>query len=314
MNNTKHYFVVNPKAGKKDISTLISKEIKEKLISTEDSYDIYITKEKKDATRYVNDICKREEGDIRFYAIGGDGTLNEVVNGVKDFEHASLSVIPYGTGNDFIKNFKNSNFFNIKNHINGEKIKVDLLEIGDNSSVNLCNIGFDAKVASNMNKLKKLPFIKGQLAYTLSIFYSIITKVYDNIEVTIDDNEVINGDFLLCAIANGSYYGGGYMGAPLAEVDDGVMDVCLVKKIPRYKMLGFVNIYKKGEHLDNEKINPYIIYKKCKKIKITSKNRFTIALDGEIYEDLNLEVSINEKAINFIVPYEIKENNILTVK
>jgi len=314
MNNIKHYFVVNPKAGKKDISTLISKEIKEKLISTEDSYDIYITKEKKDATRYVNDICKKEEGDIRFYAIGGDGTLNEVVNGVKDFENASLSVIPYGTGNDFIKNFKNTNFFDIKNQINGEKIKVDLLKIGDNSSVNLCNIGFDAKVASNMNKLKKLPFIKGQLAYTLSIFYSIISKVYDTIEVTIDDNEIISGDFLLCAIANGSYYGGGYMGAPLAEVDDGVMDICLVKKIPRYKMLGFVNIYKKGEHLDNEKIKPYIIYKKCKKIKITSKNKFTIALDGEIYEDVNLEVSINEKAINFIVPYEIKENNILTVK
>lgn len=306
MNNIKHYFIVNPKAGKKDISDLISKEIKEKLIINKDSYEIYVTKEKKDATRYVNDICRKENGDLRFYAIGGDGTLNEVVNGAKDFGHASLSVIPYGTGNDFIKNFKHSNFLNVKNHINGNKIKVDLLNIGENSSVNLCNIGFDAKVASNMNKLKKIPFIKGQLAYTLSIFYSIISKVYDRIEVTIDDNEIIKGNFLLCAIANGSYYGGGYMGAPLAEIDDGVMDICLVKKIPRYKMLSFVSIYKKGEHLTNGKIKPHIIYKKCKKIKITSKNNFTIALDGEIYEDNNLEVSIKEKAINFIVPYDIE--------
>lgn len=303
MNNIKHYFVVNPKAGKKDISTLIAKEIEENLTQNEDSYEIYITKKKKDATEYVNNICRNEDGDIRFYAIGGDGTLNEVVSGVKDFKNASLSVIPYGTGNDFIKNFKNADFFNIRDHINGNKMKVDLLDVGDASSVNLCNIGFDAKVAFNMNKLKKIPSIKGQLAYTLSIFYSIISKVYNTIEITFDDDEVIKGDFLLCAIANGVYYGGGYMGAPLAEVDDGVIDVCLVKRIPRFKMINFVNIYKKGEHLKNEKIKPYIIYKKCKKIKITSKDNFTIALDGEIHEDNNLEVSINEKAINFIVPY-----------
>ena len=181
MSDIKHFFVINPKAGSRNISEKIIPKIHNTFKNIEEEYRIYITTCKEDATRFSREICNSETGDLRFYAIGGDGTLNEVINGIIGYNNASASVLPYGTGNDFVKNFENIDFLDLNGQVTGEKQNIDLLDVKNLNCVNLCNIGFDAKGAENMNKFKKIPFLKGRAVYTLSIFYSLIHKLYSTL-------------------------------------------------------------------------------------------------------------------------------------
>lgn len=305
MTDNKHFFIINPEAGKINASEKISKEISEAFKEINEEYRIYITKGKDDATKFTKNICETEDGNLRFYACGGDGTLNEVVNGLIGYKNASASVIPYGSGNDFVNNFSSSNnFFDIEKQIEFKEEEIDLLKVNDKYSVNLCNIGFDAKVAENMNKFKRFPLISGQGAYTLSLFYSLLHKMYSNLEILIDNEELIQGDFLLCVVANGMTYGGGYKGAPLAKINDGLIDVCIFKKVSRLKLIKLVNVFKRGEHLENEEMKEYFIYKKCRAIDIKSKKDFTVCIDGEILVEKNIDITLEEKAVNFLVPYK----------
>ncbi|NLL29841.1 MAG: diacylglycerol kinase family lipid kinase [Clostridiales bacterium] len=307
MGLTKHYFIINPKAGKFDISEKLRERIDNLFKDIDEDYTIYITKGIGDAEDYCKNICQNETGSLRFYAAGGDGTLNEVVNGIKGCDNASVGVLPYGTGNDFIKNFEKVDFLNLDGQVVGKSEKIDLLRVKDKGCINICNIGFDAKVASQVNKFKKLPFMNGATAYTLALFYSLLNRMHENFEITLDNNEVIKGNFLLCTFSNGVSYGGGYKAAPLAKINDGLFDVCLVKKVSRFKLVKLLGAYKNGEHLDNDEISKYIIYRKCKEVTVTSNNKFYISVDGEIFEDNKLKVSIEEEAINFLVPKVIEE-------
>ena len=78
-------------------------------------------------------------------------------------------------------------------------------------------------------------------------------------------------------------------------------------KVSRFKLVKLLGAYKNGEHLDNDEISKYIIYRKCKEVTVTSNNKFYISVDGEIFEDNKLKVSIEEEAINFLVPKVIEE-------
>lgn len=307
MSKTKHYFIINPNAGKFDVSKEVSSEIEKAFKGSSDEYNIYITKGRNDAEEYAKFICNKEINEIiRFYACGGDGTLNEVVNGIIGFDNASVSVIPHGTGNDFINNFEESiGFYDIKTQIYFKPKKIDLIKINDTYAINLCNIGFDAMVAENTNKFKKLPLINGQGAYTLSIFYSLFHKITSNLEITIDNREIIKGEFLLCVVANGLTYGGGYKGAPLAEINDGFIDLCIIKKVSRFKLIKLIGVYKNGEHLGNEELRDYFIYKRCKVINIKSDNKFSTCIDGEMFEETNINISIAENAIEFLSPTKL---------
>lgn len=303
MIKNKHFFVINPEAGKVNVSEKISKDINEIFKNSSDEYSIYITKGKNDATNYTKNICESEKGNLRFYACGGDGTLNEVINGIIGYENASVSVIPYGTGNDFVKNFKSEiNFYDIKRHKEAYIQEIDLLNVNGLYSVNLCNIGFDAKVAENMVKFKRFPLVSGQGAYTLSVFYSLFQRMYNTFDIIIDNSELIHGDFLLCAVANGKSYGGGYIGAPLAEVNDGLIDLCIIKKVSRFKLVKLIKLYKQGKHIESDELKEYVIYKKCKDIIIKSNEKFTICVDGEIFTNDNLSISLENKAIKFLIP------------
>ncbi|MBE6053154.1 MAG: YegS/Rv2252/BmrU family lipid kinase [Clostridium sartagoforme] len=305
MLETKHFFIINPEAGKMDVSEKVSNEIEEVFKDINEEYTIYITKGKDDAINFTKKTCENEDGNLRFYACGGDGTLNEVVNGIVGFQNASVSVIPYGTGNDFINNFTSKHsFYDIKKQIQFDEEEIDLLKVNDKYSVNLCNIGFDAKVADNMIKFKKFPLISGQGAYTLSVFYSLLHKMYSNLDILIDNKELIKGDFLLCVIANGMTYGGGYKGAPLAKINDGLIDVCIFKKVSRFKLLKLINIYKRGEHLGNKEMKQYFIYRQCKSINIKSNNEFTVCIDGEILEEKIIDIALETKAVNFLIPHK----------
>ncbi|MGM9858832.1 MAG: diacylglycerol/lipid kinase family protein [Bacilli bacterium] len=299
----KHIFVINPKAGKNNKVNEISEVLKS---YNSLDYEIYVTKSKGDAQGFVrNYLLNNDKKEIyRFYACGGDGTLHDVVKGAYGFENVEVACIACGSGNDFVKNYQDrvESFSDIKKVIDGKSEIIDLIKVNDKVSINILNCGFDGEVTFTMHKLKKIPFIKGALAYNLAAITSLLFKMSSYMKLIVDDEVLFEGKSLLAVIANGFCYGGGFYCAPEANVNDGLIDICFFKKISRFKAAGLMKVYKKGKHLDSEKIEPYLIYRKCKKVIIECLKPIAYAIDGEIFRDKRFECEIIPQCLKFVVP------------
>ena len=215
--------------------------------------EIYHTKGKNDAERYVREVLTQRESleqilspeeksahTFRFYACGGDGSLNEVINGVAGQPYVEVACIPLGTGNDFIKNFTEKNdlksWGNIEKQLLGKAKDCDLIRysgIIDGKTdtrycANMFNIGFDSNVVDMTEKIKDLPLMPGPLAYMISVFIVLIKKKGADLEVLFEDGNGYNGKLLLLAIGNGCFCGGGIKGLAKADINDGLLDNILV--------------------------------------------------------------------------------------
>lgn len=262
--------------------------------------DSYITKGIGDAEKFANEQCLIDK-DIAFVVCGGDGTLNEVINGVMcecAYANTEISMIPTGSGNDFIRNFSEK----------GRKFKVDLMRYNNRYAVNVINTGFDSEVAIGMNRYKGIPMVSGSLAYILAVgevFFKRMGKYYE-ITITAANGEVehLNGIFLSVVVGNGSYYGGGFKAAPLASVNDGLLDVIIIKKMSRIAFLKLISSYQKGTHINPEtkqlvdKFDKHFLYRQCKKIHI--KGMTELAADGEIEQIEEVDITVVPEVINFV--------------
>ena len=297
----KHVFIINPVAGTGKIQEKLEKTIHLELDDKEVDYEVYITKFKGDIENFIASKCKENVQTV-FYACGGDGTLHEVINTAYKYKNASVGVIPLGSGNDFIKNFNNyENFSDIALQTDGESIELDLIKVNNVYAATVLNIGLDADVAFNMHKFKKIPFIQGSTRYYLSILYCLLNKLGKYIEVKTDTN-AFKDSFLIGVAANGQYYGSGYKCAPKAMLNDGIIDLCFVRNISRLKILGIIGSYKKGEHLENPKINKYITYIKTEHANIKFNESTNVCMDGEKYIFDEINVSSEKCALKFWLP------------
>lgn len=292
----KHVFIINPAAGKGKSIELVP-FIEECFKDRPEEFVVRITEYPGHATSITREYTAA--GKCRIYSIGGDGTVNEIVNGIAGTD-SSLGVIPTGSGNDFIRSYEQRKI-NIRDiivkTINGQERSIDLARVNDKYFINISSIGFDANVVFNAEKFKKVPGITGSMAYLISIVYTIFLKKVCNIEIDID-GEKTQQNLILAAIANGRYYGGGVIPAPDAVIDDGLLDICLVRNLSRIKMLGLFPKYIKGQHGQIKQVS----FKKGKKISIKSKEPLCLNIDGEIVEEKNINFEIMEKAISIIYP------------
>ncbi len=252
-----------------------------------------------DAERLAREICDQTpNAEITVY--GGDGTINEAVNGIINSLHAdtaTLSAYPSGTGNDFLRYSKN------------ETIMSDVAKYNDRYFINILNIGFDCDVVIKTDSMKKIPFLSGSMAYILSVAARLFKKFGQKMKIEAEDENgeffTYEGDLLLCLVANGAYYGGGFNASPESKIDDGVLELIMVKKLSRLKFISLVGIYKKGLHIEDGKIidkfKDVIMYKRCKNVKISGIKYF--CADGEI-EYLNapqdsVNINVVPSAIRF---------------
>ena len=297
----KHIFVMNPVSGIRNHSLEIREEVSKYL--TKDELFFYETKDNGDAIDFVKRYIKENpHQQLRFYACGGDGTLNEVVNGaIGSGDLVEVANIPVGSANDFLKYYQGRDFKDFQNIINGEVVKVDVLKVNDRYCLNVFNVGFDAKVVVFQRKLKKLPLISGKMAYNLGVLCSLFGKLSYKMKVTVDDEVAYEGKTTIAAVANAICYGGGFYCAPIAQVNDGLLDICLVKKVSLPTFAKLVGIYKKGEHLESEKTKKYIYYKQAKKVSIKTERPLYYAIDGELNVSDELNIEIVPQAINFVI-------------
>ncbi|MBQ8572480.1 MAG: diacylglycerol kinase family lipid kinase [Ruminococcus sp.] len=297
-------FIINPAAGKADKSKELIEKIKS--VKTEDKVTIKITEGPGAATEIVKKHLSEADDFVRVYACGGDGTANEVLIGVIGFDNCALGVVPMGSGNDFVRSFEDntkSDFVDMQAMMMGEDTAIDVMECQGRYSMNNMSVGFDAAVAKNVDKFKRLPLVSGSLAYKISIVYCLFTKRKHKYRMIADGKEYVSSEVktLLAVAGNGKYYGGGIKATPLAEFNDGKIEFMHIKTISAVRFIFLINTYIKGEHIDNPRF-PFVKHIKCESITFESDQNIDIGFDGEILSLKNPTVRIIPSAIKVIVP------------
>ena len=297
-------FIVNPVAGKGQHAAALCDRIEKHFAGRTQDYEIYRTCGPRDAFRFVQSYPTGNDGtQICFVACGGDGTLHEVVNGAAGRRDCAVSVIPCGSGNDYVKNFGGADAFTDLDRLTrGTPYPVDLLDCSGEYAVNLCNIGFDARVAHHMSKFKRIPFVSGPLAYTLSLLFCILGPISSGMSISCEGQEPMDESLILAVAANGFCYGGGYYPAPDACTADGTMEFCGIRKMSRFQMSQFIRIYQKGQHLENQRLAPKIVYRKGSSVTLRGKHPLIVCLDGEIRKKKELTIRLIPAALSFWLP------------
>ena len=300
----KHIFVLNPAAGKSKAERDVLPDIIEAAKAKGIDYSIHRTGNVGEATSFVKRTCEQNTGEqFRFYAIGGDGTINEVAYGLLGEPNAELAVIPAGSGNDFVRNFGEAkNFYYWDAQFNGTVHPVDLIRINGRVCVNMINIGFDSHTAATQMTVKATTPFRGTASYVAAIAKVFLKNPCVDMKVTLDDGRVFDGEFTAFSIANGVFCGGGFQAAPKAYVDDGMMDVMMIRRITRLRFASIVGKYHNGTHVDNPKYSSIVEYAKARSISIDIRSATPICIDGEIIEDRELQIDCLPKAIRFVVP------------
>jgi YegS/Rv2252/BmrU family lipid kinase len=293
------YFIVNPIAGK-GRTRVFAKEIERQLNKRNVKYKIMYTEYPGHAINLASEV--NEEEFSKVVSVGGDGTLNEILNGL-NLKKMSLGIIPAGTGNDFIKcvGIPTDEIEALEVVLNGVEKTIDLGLINDKRFINVAGFGLDVEVLRETIKFKRI--IKGKLAYVLGVVKALITFKSLKFQILIDGVEY-SQEAMICAIGNGQYFGGGMKILPTAELDDGLFDICIVKKMAKIKLLYHFPKVFKGTH----KELPWISYLRGKNIKLLTKESISINSDGEISQKDFPEFKILNKSIKIIVPKDLKQS------
>lgn len=193
---------------------------------------------------------------VRLFAVGGDGTLNEVISGAYPYRNAAVGCLPYGSGNDFLRNFgTREDFLDLKNQLLGTEQAIDLFQTEFGVGAAICSAGLDAQIAYGIPKFRRLPLCGGEMAYRLSILQQLLGPLGRRLRITID-GEAMEETCLMAAACNGGYYGGGFFAAPECRMDDGLLDVMVVRKISLLRIAKVLPVYQKGQHIQNGEVIP----------------------------------------------------------
>ena len=278
-----YHIISNPKAGKRK-SKKVVQTVVDILNARGVEYTLYETQTPGDGTAIAQRVC--EEGGTDFIVVGGDGTINEVLNGLKEPEKCRLGIVPAGTGNDFVEGagIPMNTEQAVLNIIEGEALETDYLSFGDVRCMNIGGLGIDVDVLERCRKGK----MHGKLKYLMSLLTSLFA--FKGVRIRMEeDGEMKERNVLLVACCNGKQFGGGIPVCPAAEVDDGQMDVMIVDLLG-----GVFSIIKAFIALMSGKIMTYplVTHIKTDKIKIEPLNACPAQLDGEISDSIDFDVKV----------------------
>ncbi|MBQ0065683.1 MAG: YegS/Rv2252/BmrU family lipid kinase [Firmicutes bacterium] len=291
-------FILNNNTKDK-VKYALMKNIKENLAGE----DIIIEKTK--ASGHATYIAKKyalQEEPTHIFICGGDGTVHEVVNGLVGANHIKVSILPIGTGNDFIKSFDGltkEDFLNLGNYKETEAMDIDLMKVNGEYAINTISIGFDVKVAEEVNHMSNQFKLTGIGAYYMGMLKTLIQLKCEKYDFQIDE-EAQEGYYTIIALCNGRYYGGGYNPCPQAQLNDGIIDMCCISDVTRRGVLKLAKVYEKGEHGNYPNLATFF---QGKTIHFNTKNKaVSVCLDGEIRQIKNPTIEIEQNVIHLLLP------------
>ena len=307
MTMLKSLFIINPSSGKQNflesIERIISRLIMQQIVN---HVDVFYTKGKQDAFEKALALKKGQYDFVT--AIGGDGTINEVISGVaKSDSDIPVAIISAGTVNDF------ANYLNLPTGVTEfcEMIKnfrlkqIDVGSINGKIFMNVVAAGIATEVGYNVSKDMKAIF--GKAAYYVEGIKEVPKQLFSPFKLKVESEEYTDEDeFLLVLVMNSQSVGGYKQAAPLASVSDGELDVLLLKKIDLVLIPDLLFKLFSGNHINH----PAVKYFQTKHITITPQDdkEINIDYDGEYYGTFPADIKVLERKVSVIIP---KSHNIV---
>ena len=294
----KHLFIINPAAGSSDRTAEYSAEIRTICEARRLRYEIRVSMGPGDCANIAREAAQTGQ-ELRIYACGGDGTLNEVVTGTVGFPNAAVTVFAGGSGNDFIRMFDNPEAFTDLNQLlDAREEQLDLIRVNDDYAFNICSVGLDARIGTVVSGYKRIPMFHGFRAYLVSTLVNVIRGIGEHYNIEINGRRM-DGEYTMVCVCNGQFYGGGFHPVPEADPRDGKLEVLLVEKVSRLKVPGIIAKYKAGRYRELPEIVQHFT---TDRLTIRCDNDTAINLDGELRRAKVINISVAEEKIRFFYP------------
>ena len=299
----KHLFIVNPTAGGKNKTDFVRAAAEKALEGKNDEFEIYVTKAPLDATEKIRSDAAKCDA-LRVYACGGDGTFNECACGAALLENVAVAPFPTGTGNDFCRMFGEEKdlFRDLGALVNGSEKAIDLIDCNGRYSVNICCVGIDARVGADVHKYSGIPLIGGATGYVISAIIHIFKGIARRMTVKCGDYSKDAELTLVCA-CNGRFYGGGFNPSVTARLDDGVMDIYIIKKVGLIRAASLIGKYAAGKA---DELPDYITHLRGDKLYIGFDEDSVVNLDGESIYAKDINMKLIPGGMKLIVPEGMK--------
>ncbi|WOK06429.1 diacylglycerol kinase family lipid kinase [Imperialibacter roseus] len=283
--------MVNPAAGYGKGAKIVGEV--EKFLRTNDLvYESFFTKKGQNAKAIVK--RRLDESFTDLLVIGGDGTLNDAINGIGDNTQVVVNVISTGTGNDFIKSVDvGSNLLQqLDTLLHGVEKTIDLGVCNERLFHNGVGIGFDGQIVADMKQKKKPLLLWGYGAYLYRVLRILSSYQEKQLSFSIDGKKYTK-KVLLLTVANGTTFGGGFVLTPDAKVDDGLLDVCLIERILPWNRFLSLSKLGAGRHGKLEEVSFF----KASHVSIEADKKQWMHIDGELLGHPPFEININKKAL-----------------
>lgn len=265
--------VTNPTSGGRKRNQKILRELTAFLSANDLETEIQSTELDRNAQHIIERQLDSSFTDL--VIVGGDGTINEAVNGLS--QDVPVTIIPAGTGNDFVKNIPLGKSLDQQFEVltNNNVVSIDLGICNDRKFANGVGIGFDGQIVEDMNG-KKVPFLKGHTKYYYHVLQILASYKPRDFDYLLDGEEE-NKSLILMTIGNGTTFGGGFNLMPNAKIDDGLLEVCMIGKISPIRR--FLNIHKlsNGTHESLDEVQFY----QSKSVAIKENPLLFAHIDGE---------------------------------
>lgn len=294
-------FIINPSAGTKTIQKkldqIIGQMILKKLVST---IDVFYTEKKDDAYQYC---LKLKDDDYNFVvSVGGDGTVNEIINGfIENHLQTPLAILPGGTVNDFANHLHlphdTDDFIQMIEDF--QTMKVDIGKVNEHYFANVIAGGMFSDISFQVSKADKERF--GPLAYYISGIRQLPAQLHTSLHLKITaDDQTFEEDAKLFIITNTSQVGGFKDITPHANVQDGQLDLLIIKNCSTTDLISLFKDYK----LNNHEKSPFITYVQAKELTIACDKDIIYDVDGEKGTTFPIHVSVKKQSLCVIIPKE----------
>ena len=293
-----HLFIINPAAGSWDRTKEYSEAIWEICGARGLNCRIEISAAPGECARIAREAAETGE-EYRIYACGGDGTLNEVASGAAGFDNVSITVFSGGSGNDFVKLFSDPKaFFDLERLLDAEEATFDLINCNGDISLNICSVGLDARIGTDVANYKRIPLLSGFRAYAVSTLINVFRGIAQHYVVEVNGEKIDGEQTLICA-CNGRFYGGGFNPVPEADPTDGLLDILLIKKVSVLKVAQVIGKYKDGRY---KELPDLIQHFRADHLRVHCDQPNAINLDGELRVSDTVDIRISDKKLRFFYP------------
>ncbi|MDR7077745.1 YegS/Rv2252/BmrU family lipid kinase [Neobacillus niacini] len=303
------YFIINPKA-RNGYCLNVWKKVESKLIDDNIPYLAFFSEYHGHAIKLAAQIAKSNNEQKVIIAVGGDGTINEVMNGIVKYNNITLGFVPGGSGNDFSRGFHipTNPEEAIEVILRHMEIDAPLMDIGkvtmkDDSEhyfINNMGAGFDALVSYEVNRSKMKAWLNklslGRLVYVYFLLKKLFSYKCSTIDLSIDGSRHILEQTWFVTVSNQPFYGGGMKIAPEAVPDDGLLDITIVHNLSRLKLLlVFISVFW-GKHVHFKEVKSF----RGKMVTIQSSDSLFVHADGEDIGFTPLNINVQTKTLKVL--------------